>query len=199
MPTPDILGDVLAATSTAGMLPENVPLKRIKANPYQSRSQYTNIEELALDIERNGLLQPAVGRRNGLTVELAIGHRRWKAIEWLNENRPDTIKWRTMPVVTKPLGDDTMARIVWSENHQRDNISPVDEARHMQRMIASAPLCSLSILTNSTAPASCSGPSSRPRTRTPVASSGADTTNSFHRRQPDNDPYPNAPAYYSRL
>lgn len=101
----------------------NVPLSRIIPNTWQTRrseppTEY--IEELALDIARNGLLQNPVGRlvdgdgrpvsvswpenivamklleSDGPTVQLAFGHNRLSAFHWLSVNLPEPgspIQW----------------------------------------------------------------------------------------------------------
>lgn len=135
----------------------HIPLDWIRDNPYQTRLAYTGIEELAADIQRNGLLQPPTGRlvdkdsnepapataytapaweiahriNTGQTswcVQLAIGHRRQRACRQAGLG--------TMPIFLRPLTDQEMARQAWSENAQRKDISSIEEARAIQMMMA---------------------------------------------------------------
>lgn len=113
---------------------EMVPLDAIDDNPYQPRVHYNAIDELAENIRQNGLLQPPAGRRlaNG-RVQLAFGHRRLRAYRTLREAYG--LDWGRMPVVIRSMADDSMAKCAWSENHNREDVSPIEEARLFQRMI----------------------------------------------------------------
>ena len=113
---------------------EMVPLDVIDDNPYQPRVRYNGIDELAENIRQNGLLQPPGGRRlNNGRVQLAFGHRRLRAYRTLREAYG--LDWGRMPVVIRSMADDSMAKCAWSENHNREDVSPIEEARLFQRMI----------------------------------------------------------------
>lgn len=146
--TPDILGDVsqetnedvvatVMGTSTPGMYYAGtsvlVRLDLLHDNPYQPRQTYTGIEELAENIRLNGLLQPPVARSVKGHYELAFGHRRLRAYRRLAELVGQD--WERMPVIVRQLTDDEMAKSAWSENHNREDVSAVEEARLFQRMI----------------------------------------------------------------
>ena len=108
---------------------QDVPVGLIDDNPFQPRTDYTGIEELAADIAANGLLQVPKGRRStGGRVQLQYGHRRLRAVILLG--------WKTMPVEVQTLIDDhDMAVRAWSENHNRQDFTAIDQARYFRKLI----------------------------------------------------------------
>jgi ParB/RepB/Spo0J family partition protein len=148
--TPDVLGDVyqetndvvatVMGTSTPGLYYAGtsvmVRLELLFDNPYQPRQTYTGIEELAENIRRNGLLQPPVARSVKGHYELAFGHRRLRAYRHLSGLAGQAGQvWDRMPVIVRQLTDDEMAKHAWSENHNREDVSAVEEARLFARMM----------------------------------------------------------------
>jgi ParB-like chromosome segregation protein Spo0J len=123
-----------------------IPLDRIDDNPFQTRQGYdeAGITELAADIYARGLLQAPVGRMVGERVQLAFGHRRLRAFRQLREAPipgPSPVatgegKWGAMPVNVQVLSDEQMALAAWSENTQRKDVSAIEEAQAIQRMMA---------------------------------------------------------------
>lgn len=141
-PTPDdLLATVRARTpddaslaAMFGPLPsegrQDVPLDLIDDNPWQPRQDYDGIDELAADIQRNGLLQIPAGRRmaDG-RIQLQYGHRRLRAVRSLG--------WPTMPVdIQRNVSDNDMAVRAWVENHNRQDFTPLDQARYFKRLQA---------------------------------------------------------------
>ena len=117
-----------------------VPLHFILDNPYQPRTtdNADHIKSLALSIAADGLLQvPTARELNDGTYELAFGHSRRKAFEWLNQN------WETeglpnrhegywkMPINVEALTDEDMYRQAVSENVQRKDLDPIELAKSM--------------------------------------------------------------------
>ena len=139
--TPDLLAEAVDATprdevelvfgapgaSRAAL--QDVPVGLIDDNPFQPRTDYTGIEELAADIAANGLLQVPKGRLTLLgRVQLQYGHRRLRAVMQLG--------WKTMPVEVQTLIDDhDMAVRAWSENHNRQDFTAIDQARYFRKLI----------------------------------------------------------------
>ncbi len=106
-----------------------VAIAQVRANPFQPRSR---IDEEALDdltesIRRNGLLQPLVVRPAGDEYEIVAGERRWRALRRLG--------WTTAPIVLRELTDEQMLVLALVENLQRENLSPLEEARGYQQLI----------------------------------------------------------------
>ena len=108
--------------------------KFIDNNPWQTRAREPDadyIQELAQDIQKNGLLQVPIGRiiqANGAAkVQLAFGHNRLKAYLHL--------KLPLMPVDVRELTDEQLAAFAWSENEKRRDITAIERAKAIQQRI----------------------------------------------------------------
>jgi ParB family chromosome partitioning protein len=109
----------------------DLPLSQIRPNPYQPRQDVDPValEELKASIRQAGLLQPVVvraGRDGG--YELIAGERRLRACQALG--------WERIPAVKRDVDDRTVLTLALIENLQRDDLSPVDEARGYDRLLA---------------------------------------------------------------
>src|ERR1700730_3251292 len=60
-----------------------LPVKRIKPNPFQPRRQFREepLEELAQSIRVNGIIQPISVRKSGDEYQIIAGERRWRAAQ----------------------------------------------------------------------------------------------------------------------
>lgn len=87
-------------------------------------------EWLLTDKGRNKLLP-------GWRVQLAFGHRRKRAFDYLVSNDSGLFdgSYYYMPVYVDDLADDQMLDAVWSENRERKDISAVEEARLLARKL----------------------------------------------------------------
>ena len=127
-----LLGPTREEAEREGNLVE-LPLKDIRPNPYQPRRDVdpAALEELKSSIRQAGLLQPVVVRSapggNGV-YELIAGERRMRACQQLG--------WERIPAVLREVDDRTLLTLALVENLQRDDLSPVDEARGYDRLIA---------------------------------------------------------------
>jgi len=108
-------------------------------NPWQTRSREpdaTYIQELAQDINTNGLLQVPIGRLISVDgeerVQLAFGHNRLRAYIWLQNNE---IGWSRMPVDVRELTNEQMADFAWSENEKRRDHTAIERAMAIQKRI----------------------------------------------------------------
>jgi len=128
-----LLGPTREEAEREGSLVE-LPIKDIRPNPFQPRQDVdpTALEELVSSIKQAGLLQPVVVRRaNGGAAgsyELIAGERRLRACQQLG--------WERIPAVQRDADDRTLLTLALIENLQRDDLSPVDEARGYERLIA---------------------------------------------------------------
>jgi len=104
----------------------------IRPNPFQPRQDVDPValEELKASIRQAGLLQPIVVRPtpNGGGYELIAGERRLRACQALG--------WERIPAVKREVDDRTALTLALIENLQRDDLSPVDEARGYERLLA---------------------------------------------------------------
>jgi ParB family chromosome partitioning protein len=126
-----LLGPTREEAEREGSLVE-LPIQDIKPNPFQPRKTVdpAALDELVSSIKQAGLLQPVVVRRapaNG-GYELIAGERRLRACQQLG--------WERIPAVQRDADDRTLLTLALIENLQRDDLSPVDEARGYERLIA---------------------------------------------------------------
>lgn len=107
-----------------------IPIGEIRPNPLQPRRQFRHegLAELAESIRRHGVLQPLVVARDpdgGFT--LIAGERRWRAAGVAGLER--------VPAVVREAGADlerlTLALI---ENLQREDLTPIEQARAFQHL-----------------------------------------------------------------
>jgi ParB/RepB/Spo0J family partition protein len=119
----------------------NVSIALIVDNPYQPRKadDAEHIERLARSIAVDGLLQtPKARAMPDGTYQLAFGHSRRKAFEWLAENaeRLDLPTgyngYLQMPLIVVPLNDREMYRAALAENVQRKDLNPIEVALAMK-------------------------------------------------------------------
>jgi len=78
------------------------------------------INSLAENIQAVGLLQPIIVRSDGQRFEIVFGHRRYLAHK--------VLKARTIACIVRSLSDVECAIMRGTENIQRVNLSPIEEA-----------------------------------------------------------------------
>jgi ParB family chromosome partitioning protein len=127
-----LLGPSREEAEREGSLVE-LPIQDIRPNPLQPRREVDPeaLEELKSSIRQAGLLQPVVVRPapGGHDIyELIAGERRLRACQALG--------WEKIPAVKRDVDDRTLLTLALIENLQRDDLSPVDEARGYERLIA---------------------------------------------------------------
>lgn len=91
----------------------------MEGQPRQSFSQDT-IKELAESIDKNGLLQPIVVRKNGDKYEIIAGERRYRAFKTLKKDK--------IPAIVRDYKDEEVDKLQLVENVQREDLNPYDEA-----------------------------------------------------------------------
>jgi len=101
---------------------QHVPVDLIDDSPFQVRISYGDVDGLAADIRRRGLLQPILVRPRGDRYEVVHGHRRLRAVR-LNGAR-------YILAVVRDLSDEDALLILGSENIHRRQLSPIEEARY---------------------------------------------------------------------
>lgn len=124
-----LLGPISKEEARKEGLLRDLPLTAIEPNPFQPRQRWDDdaLAELAASIEASGLLQPVVVRPHGEgRWQLIAGERRWRAAGKLG--------WTRIPAVVKEADDRTLLTLALIENLQRDQLTPMDEARGYQRL-----------------------------------------------------------------
>ena len=109
---------------------QQLPIDRIRPGKYQPRQAMDpdRLQELAASISAQGLIQPIVVRRiGGDGYELIAGERRWRAaqIAGLAE----------IPALVRTIGDQAVVAMALIENIQREDLTPLEEAHALQRLI----------------------------------------------------------------
>lgn len=107
-----------------------LPVSRIRPNPYQPRTDFgeEGLDQLVESIRENGLLQPLVVRpADDGEWEIVAGERRYRALRELGRE--------TAPVVVRELTDRQMLVLALVENLQRENLSPLEEARGFRQLM----------------------------------------------------------------
>lgn len=108
---------------------DEVPLVSVHPNPDQPRTNFKQeeIEELAASIEREGLLQPILVRRQGKEYQIIAGERRWQACKSLN--------LKNIPIRIREADDDKALELALVENIQRSDLNPIEEAYGYLRLM----------------------------------------------------------------
>ena len=86
-----------------------------------------SIKELATSIKEYGILNPILVRKKDNQYEIIAGERRYRAAKLLGLNE--------IPVIIKNVDDSKVTAIALIENLQRENISPIEEAKSYQEIL----------------------------------------------------------------
>jgi ParB family chromosome partitioning protein len=103
----------------------DVPVAEIQPNPLQPRRRFTpeGLAELAASIRQHGLLQPVVvSRASEGGYHLVAGERRWRAAHLAG-------LVRIPAVVREATGDSDLLTLALIENLQREDLTPIEQAR----------------------------------------------------------------------
>jgi ParB family chromosome partitioning protein len=124
-----LLGPTARDTGEKPGAAQDLLVASIRPNPFQPRTHFdeTELRELAASIEASGLLQPVVVRLKSGSYELIAGERRWRAVQKLG--------WDKIPALIRDADDRTALTLALIENLQRDDLSPIEEARSYQRLM----------------------------------------------------------------
>ena len=111
--------------------PDNtLPLSALYPNPEQARKHFdeAKLHELAASIRQHGLMQPIVVRPDDQGKYMIIaGERRYRAC--------NLIELESVPVVIRQISDEDLACQMMIENLQRQDITPMEEARGYCKMM----------------------------------------------------------------
>ena len=117
----------------------HLPLEQLQRGKYQPRVDMRQeaLEELAISIRNQGLIQPivvrplaAAGAETGSVVryEIIAGERRWRAAQIAG--------LKTIPALIRRVPDEAAIAMALIENIQREDLNPLEEARALERLVA---------------------------------------------------------------
>jgi ParB family transcriptional regulator, chromosome partitioning protein len=106
----------------------SIPIATIQPNPLQPRSIFdaTRLEELANSIEKHGIIQPILVRRQGSSYELIAGERRLRAAKLAGLVE--------VPAIIQDYADERILEIALIENIQREDLNPMETAQALERL-----------------------------------------------------------------
>ncbi len=112
-------------------LSTKVSISELSRNPYQPRQNFREekLEELANSIRKNGIIQPIAVRpskKESGKYEIIAGERRWLAAQRAGLH--------DIPVTILDLSDVESLEVAIVENIQRDDLSPIEEAKGYKRL-----------------------------------------------------------------
>ncbi|MEK9770816.1 MAG: ParB/RepB/Spo0J family partition protein [Nitrosomonadales bacterium] len=108
---------------------QEISVKKIVSGKYQPRTIFDEkgIQELADSISEQGLMQPIIVRKKDNQFEIIAGERRWRAAQ--------LAKLEGVPVIVREINDRSALAMSLIENMQREDLSPLEEANGIKRMI----------------------------------------------------------------
>jgi len=130
-----------AAAAATGSAPRgdelaHLPVEQLTRGKYQPRVDMRQeaLEELAISIRNQGVIQPIVVRplanpaEGAPRYEIVAGERRWRAAQIAG--------LKTIPSVIRRVPDEAAIAMALIENIQREDLNPLEEARALERLIA---------------------------------------------------------------
>jgi ParB family chromosome partitioning protein len=123
------LGALIPQTSPAGAVAVEIPISRIRGNPYQPRQRVEQhaLEQLAASIAVHGVLQPVLVTEVLDGYQLVAGERRVRAAQMAGLDH--------VPAVVRQMAERDQLAVAIVENVQRADLNAMEEA-HAYRQLA---------------------------------------------------------------
>ncbi len=123
------LAALIPQRSTSVVAPVEIPLARIKGNPYQPRQRVEQeaLERLAASIAEHGVLQPILVTETLEGYQLVAGERRVRASQLAGLER--------IPAVVRQMADRDQLALALVENIQRADLNAMEEAHAFRQLI----------------------------------------------------------------
>lgn len=121
---------VVAAPAANDKRVWSIAVDKLVPGVYQPRRNFSKqqLEELAISIKENGIIQPlTVRKRQGGGYEIIAGERRWRAAQVAGLHE--------VPAIIKEYTDKEALEIALIENVQREDLDPIEEAEGYQRLM----------------------------------------------------------------
>jgi ParB family chromosome partitioning protein len=112
-----------------------IPVEHLQRGQYQPRVdiRQDSLQELADSIQAQGIVQPIVarpvasGKNQTQRYEIVAGERRWRAAQMAGLHE--------VPAVIRDIPDESAIAMALIENIQREDLSPIEESRALDRLI----------------------------------------------------------------
>ena len=109
-----------------------VEIDRLHSGRWQPRRRFAeeSLAELAVSLEKTGVLQPIIVRRHGTIkgdFEIIAGERRWRAATLAGLPR--------VPVIVRDASDAHSLEMALVENVQREDLTPIELGEAYQRLL----------------------------------------------------------------
>ena len=123
------LGALIPQTNPAGAAPVEIPISRIRGNPYQPRQRLERkaLESLAESIAVHGVLQPVLVTEVLDGYQLVAGERRVRAAQIAGLEH--------IPAIVRQMAERDQLAVALVENVQRSDLNAMEEA-HAYRQLA---------------------------------------------------------------
>lgn len=123
------LGALIPQTNVSGAAPVEIPISRIRGNPYQPRLRVEQaaLERLAESIKAHGVLQPVLVTEVLDGYQLVAGERRVRAAQLAGLDH--------VPAIVRQLAARDQLAVAIVENIQRADLNAMEEA-HAYRQLA---------------------------------------------------------------
>ena len=111
---------------------KHIRIDHLQRGKFQPRHTFTSasLEALASTIKRDGVLEPLIVRQtensDKLIYEIIAGERRWRAAQ--------LVGLAEVPCLIRSYSDEETARISLTENMQRENLNPLEEAKGLKKL-----------------------------------------------------------------
>jgi len=109
---------------------QQLRVEKIQPGKYQPRQAMDpeRLTELAASIKSQGLIQPIIVRAiAGARFEIIAGERRWRAAQQAG--------LAEIPALVRKVSDQSVVAMALIENIQREELTPLEEAQALQRLI----------------------------------------------------------------
>ena len=122
------LGALIPQTNPAGSAPVEIPISRIRGNPYQPRQRVEQkaLESLAASIATHGVLQPVIVTEVLDGYQLVAGERRVRAAQLAGLDR--------VPAIVRQMAERDQLAVALVENVQRADLNAIEEANAYRQL-----------------------------------------------------------------
>ena len=123
------LASLIPQRPTPVAAPTEIPVSRIRRNPYQPRRRFDvdELQQLANSIRDHGILQPVLVTETLDGYQLVAGERRVRAAELAGLER--------VPAVVRQLAPRDQLELALVENLQREDLDPIETALAYRQLL----------------------------------------------------------------